>query len=517
MRVWLYYRLSNDDDKEQNSLLNQRKITLEYALRNGYIVAGESSDGNASGMNFQREGIREIVKAVEAGSIDAVIVKDLSRLGRHKIQTALLIDFLRENSVRVLSVTESVDTLDEHDDLTIGIRGLMNDYYARDIGRKIRTGYRQKQKAGIIIIAPYGYWKNKNTKQVEIVDEAADTVRLIFSLYLSGVGLRPISQLLNAQRRKTPAQLQAELYGKHNPDIHTDKDGQHIYLWNYTGVKRILSDESYAGTLRNHKAEMHNGKVTLFIPKEEQYSHEDFLPAIVSKKEWLTAQTELVSRNGKRVPRENNITAHRYAGLLKCGDCGAPFVPIIRRTDKKQRIEYICKNYQLRGRSFCESHRIHEEKLDTEVRSAIETLRLGLQTQMSEIQKELKTRASSKPILDARASSLRSKIQSLDKDIEALLMERIRDKTNIDRYTSLLERLIADLEKSRQELNYLEMHDATLRRKLRELTRQVSFLDEDLKNIPIAEADLRHLIDYIELKQNGKMVEVRVIFKTNNL
>ena len=513
MRVWLYYRLSNDDDKEQNSLLNQRKITLEYALLNGYIVAGESSDDNASGMNFQREGIREIVKAVVAGSIDAVIVKDLSRLGRHKIQTALLIDFLRENSVRVLSVTESVDTFDENDDLTIGIRGLMNDYYARDIGRKIRTGYRQKQKAGIVIIAPFGYWKNKNTKQVEIVDEAADTVRLIFSLYLSGVGLRPISQLLNQQRRKTPAQLQAELYGKHNPDIHTDKDGQHIYLWNYTGVKRILIDESYAGTLRNHKAEMHNGKVTLFIPKEEQFRHEDFLPAIVSKKEWLTAQTELVSRNGKRVPRENNIAAHRYAGLLKCGDCGAPFVPIIRKTDKKQRIEYICKYYQLRGRSFCESHRIHEEKLDAEVRSAIETLLLSLRIEMADIQKELKIRASSKPILDTRASLLRAEIQSLDSDIDAALMERINDKPNTNRYTALITKLTADHEKARQELVHLETHDANLRRKLRALTKQASSLDEVLKNTPITEIDLRRLTDYIEVKHDRKTIDIQVKLK----
>jgi site-specific DNA recombinase len=169
MRVWLYYRLSNDDDKEQNSLLNQRKITLEYALRKGYVVAGESYDDNASGMNFQREGISQIVKAAEVGNIDAIIVKDLSRLGRHKIQTALPIDFLRENGVRVLSVTEGMDSFNENDDLTIGVRGLMNDYYARDIGRKIRTGYRQKQKSGVVIIAPYGYWKNKNTRHVECV------------------------------------------------------------------------------------------------------------------------------------------------------------------------------------------------------------------------------------------------------------------------------------------------------------------------------------------------------------
>ena len=259
---------------------------------------------------------------------------------------------------------------------------------------------------------------------------------------------------------------------------------------------------------------MHNGKVTLFIPKEEQFRHKDFLPAIVSKKEWLTAQTELVSRNGKRVPRVNNIAAHRYAGLLKCGVCGAPFVPIIRKTDKKQRIEYICKNYQLHGRSFCESHRIHEEVLDAEVRSAIESLHLSLRIEMTNTQKELKTRASTKPMLDARASSLRSEIQSLDRDIDEILMERINDKSNAERYTALITKLTANHEKAQQELNHLETHDANLRRKLRALTKQVSSLDEVLKNTPIADADLRRLTDCIEIKQNGKTVEVRVKLKS---
>jgi len=157
MRVWLYSRLSNDDDKEQNSLLNQRRILLEYAASTGDTIVGESSDDNASGMNFRRDGAAQIVKAAEAGLIDAVLVKDLSRLGRHKTQTALFIDCLREHDVRVISATEKIDSFNENDDLLMGARGLMNDYYARDISKKIRAGYRQKQRDGIVIVAPFGY------------------------------------------------------------------------------------------------------------------------------------------------------------------------------------------------------------------------------------------------------------------------------------------------------------------------------------------------------------------------
>ena len=151
MRVWIYARLSNDDDQEMNSLLNQQEICHGFAKRNGYTIVGQSFDDNVSGMKFNRRGLDELTAAVDADKIDAVIVKDLSRLGRHRTQTALFIDYLREHQVRVISTTEGIDTFRDEDDLIIGVRGLMNDYYARDISKKIRAGYRQKQREGIEI------------------------------------------------------------------------------------------------------------------------------------------------------------------------------------------------------------------------------------------------------------------------------------------------------------------------------------------------------------------------------
>lgn len=109
---------------------------------------------------------------VEAGKIEAVIVKDLSRLGRHGTQTALFIDYLRKHNVRVLYATENIDTFNENDDLIVGFKGLVNDFYARDGSRRVRTGYRQKQKAGLVITPPFGYRKDRNTNQILIQEEA---------------------------------------------------------------------------------------------------------------------------------------------------------------------------------------------------------------------------------------------------------------------------------------------------------------------------------------------------------
>ena len=211
-----------------NSLLNQREICQAFAEQHGYIIVGQSFDDNISGMSFDRRGLDELMVAVDADKIDAVIVKDLSRLGRHRTQTALFIDYLREHQVRVISATEGVDTFRDEDDLIIGVRGLMNDYYAKDIGKKIRAGYRQKQKDGIVITPPFGYWKDKNTGQIKIDTEAAVTVQLIYSLYLQGCGQKEIARRLNAVGRKTPAQLRAERCGREVRHTHKTRDGQFL-------------------------------------------------------------------------------------------------------------------------------------------------------------------------------------------------------------------------------------------------------------------------------------------------
>ena len=194
MRVWLYARLSGDDDPAQNSLQNQQEICRAFAEKQGWMIAGSSTDDNISGMSFSRRGLDALAAAAQVGKIDAVLTKDLSRLGRHKTQTALFIDYLRDHQVRVISVTEGIDTFREEDDLILGVRGLMNDYYAKDIGKKIRAGYRQKQKDGLVIRPPFGYWKDKNTNRIFIQPEAAETVRRIYALYLQG-----------ADKRKLPA------------------------------------------------------------------------------------------------------------------------------------------------------------------------------------------------------------------------------------------------------------------------------------------------------------------------
>ena len=420
MRVWLYARLSNDDDPAQNSLQNQQEICRAFAEKKGWSIAGSSSDDNISGMNFSRRGLDTLTAAVQAKQIDAVLVKDLSRLGRHRTQTALFIDFLRQQQVRVISVTEGVDTFCEEDDLMIGVRGLMNDYYAKDIGKKIRAGYRQKQKEGLVITPPFGYWKDRNTNQVLVQPEAAETVQLIYSLYLQGCGQKEIARRLNSLGRKTPAQIMAERIGYDSQKPHKTRDGQ--FLWTYVSVKNILVEEAYTGVLNNHRREYNNGK-TKHIDKTDWYRHEGFFPVIIGKQEWEQVQ-RLLKQQAR--PANGNQAKHRYAGLLTCQECGNTFIPMIRCWNGKSRVEYVCRGYHRNGKTYCASHRIHEETLDARVWELVSTARESRTEELKKLAQMQKMWALRKPVLDAHILSLQGRVLELEKEIDEIVMEKIK-------------------------------------------------------------------------------------------
>lgn len=420
MRVWIYARLSNDDDQEMNSLLNQQEICHGFAKRNGYTIVGQSFDDNVSGMKFNRRGLDELTAAVDADKIDAVIVKDLSRLGRHRTQTALFIDYLREHQVRVISATEGIDTFRDEDDLIIGIRGLMNDYYARDISKKIRAGYRQKQWEGIVITPPFGYRKDRNANTIELHPEASQTVQIIYSLYLQGLGQKEIARRLNALGRKTPAQLRAEQCGREVCAASKSKDGR--YVWTYASVKNILVKEAYTGVLINHRSETNSGKAKR-LEQAEWYRHENFFPVVIERDIWEKVQQKL---KAQARPANGNKAKHRYAGLILCKECGSPFVPMIRYWNGKRRVEYVCKGYHRNGKSYCSSHRIHEEVLDAAVQEFAQTMRVKMAEKQKELKQKQKMWALRKPVLDAHILLLQEKVLKFEQEIDEIVMEKLR-------------------------------------------------------------------------------------------
>ena len=512
MKVWLYYRLSRDEDEELNSLNNQRKIIYNFATSNGHEVVGESFDDNVSGMHFNREGIDKIYEVVEAGKIEAIIVKDLSRLGRHRTQTALFIDYLREHDVRVLSATENIDTFNENDDLIIGFKGLVNDFYARDGSRRVRTGYRQKQKEGIVTIPPFGYFKDKNTKKVVIVEEAAETVRLIFSAYVGGSGMKAIARTLNEQRRKTPALMQMELLNKRLPNT---QDGiLKKYLWDATMVARILRDESYIGTLICHKSERNKiNKTFRFTDPEEQFRHENYLPIIVTREIWEQAQTLLAERKEKNVRAGTKRGILRYGGLLRCKDCGRTFIGKRIKLKSGERVAYVCDTYHRYGKEHCSSHMVDEETLDRLIGAEILRTKKMYEENWSRMEWLVETWTPKASTASAKIGKLQEHILLLEEEVEVILMERIRDKVNAERYDRMIAKREEQLAEAKKQIEDLQNISEMLRSRQVKLKRDISLIDDILREGKMSEAHLRMLVEKILVHEEDGRLDLEIRLK----
>ena len=506
MRAWLYYRLSRDEDEELNSLTNQRSIIAGYAEKNGFTIAGESFDDNVSGMRFDRDGIEKICEAVEQNQIDAVIVKDLSRLGRHRTQTAVFIDYLKKHDVRVISVTENIDTSNENDDLVIGMKQIINDMYAKDASRKIRSTYRQKQKEGIVIIPPFGYFKDKNTRQVVIVEEAADTVRLIFKLYLDRYGFKQIAKKLNADGVHTPAYYQQTLLGKNVP--HTWPQISKQQLWISTTIKRILENEFYAGTLICHKTRTDKiNKTFRFIPPEEQYRHENAVPAIIDRETWQQAQFLLQKRVKDRVRAAPGQKIHRYTGIIECADCHSVCTARTRKLPQGgRRVEYICNTYHRYGKEYCTTHLIREEVLDDLVYKELLRVKKMAHANWEAIDALAKDWAAQKFNAERQIDRLQERISVLKNEVEQILMERIRDKAHADIYDVMLQKRDEAIQSAEQQINEYRDAQASLEARKESMRPGIDLLDAITSESSVSDAHLRMFVNKVYLhEQDGKL------------
>ncbi|WP_409969172.1 recombinase family protein [Bengtsoniella intestinalis] len=412
MKVWLYTRLSRE---ENESIENQLQILQDYGAQHGCTIVGQSGDNGISGMEFRREGLNQLSEAVEQGEMDAVLVKDFSRLGRCKVQTDLYIQWLLQHNIQVISVTESLNSGRETDDFGISVRGLMNDFYAKDTGKKIRHGIRQRQKEGQIQRPSFGYWKDKNTDKIEIDEPAAQTVLWIFEAYLMGRSLKSITKHLNDTGEETPSQRKTILRGETPSPAH----------WTYTSVKNILSDESYVGILHTHKRERKGRDIIKPVPKDQQFCHENAYQPLVSMELWQEVQ-ERLAQQPKQAP--TNRTTHDFAGLLQCGDCGAPFVSVKRTWNGKERVEYTCKTYHNHGKAHCSSHRIHEEVLHQAVQELLTKNHESTVHILKQVNGQRKKLALQKPLRQELIAELRLEVVKLEEEIEGMLMERMGRK-----------------------------------------------------------------------------------------
>jgi len=489
--VFGYARLSRDDDKEQNSLNNQKGIIRDYAIKNNYDIIDIIADDNVSGMTFDRDGISLLMNLIDAQLVDIILVKDLSRLGRHKAYSELFMQYAKMKNVRIISITENIDASDDKNDLVIGLKQIINEQYAKDISRKIRSGFKQKQKEGLVIIPPFGYIKDKNTNKVVILEECANIVRLIYKLYTQqGMGAKKIARYLSEHNYKTPSTYQKELYNKSVPYTSTIN----TQFWNDRTVTEILKNDAYIGVLRcnkNYKSTIY--KVRKRLPEEEHIVHENFYPPIVDRETWELAQSIRKNRVENNVRASKNSKIHRYAGLLKCGHCNATFVA------KKRNgyIEYVCNTYHRRGKDYCSAHRIKESELDDIIYAYLERLKILAEENLLRVDEFIKEWSNRKKDYDKNIEKINLEIITLKEDIKNYAKQLARGLINEEIFKEMTNESNLKIEQLKEQLNSLQEMIEINKNMKKGIRKSVDILNDIVSHKELDDAHLRMLIERI--------------------
>jgi len=465
-RAWLYYRLSRDDDPEKNSLDNQRNILISYAHSCDLIVVGESFDDGISGMHFLRPGIEEMNEAIDHGLVDMILVKDLSRLGRHKTMTAMYMEYLTRSKIRVISVTENLDSLNENDDFVIAVKQLLNDQYSKDLSRKIRFGYEQKFREGFVIHPPYGYIKDRNNNTIHVDQSKAVVVKIIFDMFTKGENATKIAQFLTKFNRVTPSKKKKE--------------------WSSNTVKNILKNNAYRSILECGKnRELNN----------PDFIHADFYPKIIDDQLFNQAQ-ELLIKN-KKTPKNKSIK-QKYSGLLFCQDCSEPCYSV----SKKDGIYYVCKSYHKSGKTACSSHLISESELERQIKQYFILLKSTIDKRIEIINDELtfvKRRSAKKHRKEKKLLGLQTNLQRSIERYEKYLPELSEAHDDI---VKALEKEQEELQAINIKINEKEKKISIAEKKLQELKLIGKQIDENLTGDIILE-DILKITNCISLKVDG--------------
>lgn len=360
-RAALYTRLSREDgDKpESDSIANQRALLEDFAARQPDLqVFGQYSDDGFTGTNFQRPDFQRMIADIEAGKVNCVIVKDLSRFGRDYINSGRYLErWFPEHGVRFLAVNDHIDSENGPYDMLLPFKNVFNEQYARDISHKVKSAMQAKQRQGAFIgaFASYGYRKDPDNHNKLLIDPCAATVvQRIFSLYEQGNGKIRIAKLLNKEGVPCPSEykkLNGERY--HNGQ----KLGKTTY-WTYATIHRILKNQMYIGNMEQGRAprQIMHGKAKQ-LDRSQWTVVEGTHEPIISRQQWDRVQA-LLSKDTRTPAFEQNVSP--FAGFLRCGDCGRA----MSKTNHPGGVYYCCGSYKRYGPSTCTRHGISHQELE---------------------------------------------------------------------------------------------------------------------------------------------------------
>ncbi len=358
----LYCRLSKDDgtNNESMSISTQKTMLKDYAKRNGFLNCQFYVDDGYSGTNYDRPAFRQLIEDIQDGEVSTLITKDLSRLGRNYLETGTYIEvFFPNHNVRYIAINDGVDSIDNAQMDITPFRNIINEMYAKDTSRKIKSALHARRMQGkyMATTAPFGYQKDEKDHNHLVIDEVtAPVVELIFSIAEEGVGLHTICNRLRKAKVLKPSFYKKELFERF-------MDEEKMYDWDTAYVSQILHNPVYAGnlTVADKPTKTMRSKKRQYIPYAEREIIYGTHEPIIEQNRWNNVQKILESRPpviGESSSGYDNI----FRGVIKCADCGSAMLAKVEQKRKRNNVLdktfYCCTKYRKFGKEGCSSHTI---------------------------------------------------------------------------------------------------------------------------------------------------------------
>ena len=502
-KVAIYIRLSKEDEQrgfdESESIINQKALLTEYVQNLGwqYELVGIYIDQGFTGTNFNRPDFQKMIKDIQNGTINMVITKDLSRLGRDYIETGEYVEkWFPEHNVRYVSVTDGIDTfaINNGNNDIAPFKSILNDMYSKDLSKKIRTALYTMQKQGKWVggKTALGYTKNPNDKnQLIICKQEADIIKTIFNMALSGKLIYEIRDYLNNNNIPTANQIR---YNK-------------VTFWENKAIKNILRNEVYIGnTVQSKRSRIsYKNRKLKANPKDKWIVVENTHEPIIDKDVFYRVQNMQISKKYSR-----NVKKHHFLldGLIICHECKHK---IGIRTKKNGRIDMICNNYRRNSKlGLCTSHGFSYEKLEKMVLEYIKKLFLDINN--NKIEFNIKSRISkydySKMLL-----KLENEIKLINDNIDKMYVDKLNNKISEDMYNRLFSKLKREVVQKKIEYEKLKDMQNNI---AQDDTEKIKKIVKDFLKLekPTPEF-MKVLINRIELHQD-KQVDIIFNFKKLN-
>ena len=501
-----YVRLSRDDNKRNySSIENQKLIIQKYAEENNMIVRHIYEDDGISGYSFNRPQFQNMM--ANLGSIDVIVAKDLSRIGRHNAKVLLFLEEMEEQGKRVILIDDNYDSLYSDDDI-IGIKTWDNERHVKNTSRKVKRIKKMEQENGTLKCAPpFGYTRHPLNKQMVLIDEeAAAILNLEKDLYLEGNGIRKIAEILSDRGVPTPTMLQKERYEALGLPYHREV----AHMWSYGMVKDTLFNDYHNGVLRTHKRERMtiNGKDKK-ISRDQQYVFPDHHPKIFDD-DTMKLLFEVKDSRHHSQYRGQRKHVNLFSGCLYCKDCGMKLTAINRPNRGKY---YVCGTYNKKGKQFCEhAHLVTEETL---MDALVKYLTLCRDSLADIIQNfDLSNLKAPTYSADDGRQRLENELERIKKELKTLITQKVKEFTANPGMAEIINETYASLQTEKME------RISAIEKTLQDLTKEphipavaikpglqtaLDILNEVLEQKSLTRTDIEVLVEKIIVDKDGNV------------